>query len=58
MGLSMLVDTHLRIQHDASRASRKVLRYMLWHLDSALRFFTSSVYRRARDMDRAAHRKT
>jgi GT2 family glycosyltransferase len=51
MGLSLLVDKQLRIQHDASRASRKDLRYMIWHLSSALRFFTSGVYRRARALD-------
>jgi GT2 family glycosyltransferase len=53
LGLSMLVDTRLRIQHDASRASRKDLRYMLWHLSSAIRFFTSRVYRQARKLGRA-----
>jgi N-acetylglucosaminyl-diphospho-decaprenol L-rhamnosyltransferase len=40
-----LVDTNLHIQHNAQRASRKNLRYLLWHLQSAIRFFTSKVYK-------------
>jgi hypothetical protein len=47
-GLSLLVDTHVRVQHDARRASRRPGRPLLWHTQSALRFFTSSAYRRAR----------
>ncbi len=46
-GLKLLVDTNVRIQHDAQRASRKKLVYMLWHVQSAIRFFTSPVYRKA-----------
>jgi N-acetylglucosaminyl-diphospho-decaprenol L-rhamnosyltransferase len=40
-----LVDTNLHIQHNAQRASRKRLRYLLWHIQSAIRFFTSKVYK-------------
>ena len=49
LGLIPLVDTNLRIQHNAQRASRKKLRYLLWHLQSAYRFFTSHVYRQAKE---------
>lgn len=47
-GASLLVDTEIRLQHDAQRASRRNLRYLLWHTGSALRFFLSPVYREAR----------
>ena len=46
-GLKLLVDTNLRIQHDAHRASRKRLIYLIWHIQSAIRFFSSSVYKMA-----------
>jgi N-acetylglucosaminyl-diphospho-decaprenol L-rhamnosyltransferase len=46
-GLKLLVDTGIRIQHDARRASRKNIRYLLWHIQSAIRFFTSPVYKQA-----------
>jgi len=44
LGLHPLVDTNLRVQHNAQRASRKNIRYLLWHLQSAIRFFRSPVY--------------
>jgi GT2 family glycosyltransferase len=47
-GLSLLVDPRIHLQHDARRASRQDLRYLLWHARSALRFFISPVYRQAR----------
>jgi len=47
MGLKLLVDTAIRIQHDAHRASRKNLIYLLWHIQSAIRFFTSPIYKEA-----------
>ena len=53
MGFSLLVDKDLSIRHDASRSSRKDTRYLFWHLQSAFRFFTSGVYRQARDRGRA-----
>jgi N-acetylglucosaminyl-diphospho-decaprenol L-rhamnosyltransferase len=45
-GLKLVVDTNIRVQHNAHRASRKKFVYLLWHLQSALRFFTSPVYKR------------
>lgn len=47
-GASLLVDAGVRLQHDAQRASRRNLRYLLWHTGSALRFFLSPVYQQAR----------
>lgn len=47
MGLIPLVTTRVRLRHDARRASGREALYLLWHLQSALRFFTSGVYRRA-----------
>jgi GT2 family glycosyltransferase len=46
-GSKIMVDTNIRIQHNAHRASRKKPIYLLWHVRSAVRFFTSSVYIRA-----------
>lgn len=45
--LKIAVDTNVRVQHDANRASRKKLIYLLWHLQSSVRFFTSPIYKRA-----------
>jgi len=45
--LKLLVDTSIRIQHDSPRASRKNLTYLLWHIQSAFRFFSSPVYKKA-----------
>ena len=45
--LKLAVDTNVRVQHDAHHASRKKLTYLLWHLQSAIRFFTSPIYRDA-----------
>ncbi len=36
------------VVHDGQRASRRRLRYFLWHVQSALRFFRSPAYRRLR----------
>lgn len=47
IGLNSIVNTRVRVQHDARRASRRPGQYLLWHLQSSLRFFTSSVYWRA-----------
>ena len=47
-GMKLLVDTHLQVQHDAQRSSRKRFYYLLLHTQSALRFFSSPVYRQAR----------
>lgn len=46
-GLKLLVDTSVRIRHDANRASRKKFIYLLWHIQSAIRFFSSSIYKTA-----------
>ncbi len=48
MGLPSCVSTRVRVQHDARRASRQPGQYLIWHLQSSLRFFTSPVYWRAR----------
>jgi len=48
MGLSVVVNPRVRLQHDARRASRRPGRHLLWHLRSAARFFSSAVYRRGR----------
>ena len=48
MGSKLLVDTTIRTQHDAHRASRKNLIYLFWHVQSAIRFFASHVYKEAR----------
>ena len=45
--LKLAVDTSVRVQHDAHHASHKKLIYLLWHIQSAVRFFTSPVYRKA-----------
>ena len=47
-GYRVMVDPSLRFQHGARHASRQDFRFFLWHLDSAIRFFASPVYRQAR----------
>jgi N-acetylglucosaminyl-diphospho-decaprenol L-rhamnosyltransferase len=51
-GLSVVVDTRLRVRHDARRASRRSGRYLAWHVQSAISFFSSETYRRARRIQR------
>lgn len=46
--MKLLVDPRVQIHHDAQRSSRKSMRFLLWHTQSALKFFLSPVYRRAR----------
>jgi N-acetylglucosaminyl-diphospho-decaprenol L-rhamnosyltransferase len=46
-GLKLLVDTSVHVQHLPQHASRKNFRYLLWHFQSALRFFLSTVYTQA-----------
>lgn len=48
-GIRIGVDTRVVIQHEAHRSSRTSGKYFLWHVLSALRFFTSRVYRRIRN---------
>ncbi|MCP4139019.1 MAG: glycosyltransferase [Chloroflexi bacterium] len=43
-GFRIVLDPSLRVRHDAHRASEKKLRYLYWHLQSAMRFFSSQVY--------------
>jgi len=43
-GMKILVDTRLKVQHDAQRSSRGKLYYLFLHTVSATRFFTSPVY--------------
>ncbi len=47
-GFNVFVDTRVQIRHDAQRSSRRKLYYLMLHTQSALRFFTSPVYRDAR----------
>ena len=44
-GLKLLVDSNVQVRHDAQRSSRRNLYYLFLHTWSALRFFTSPVYR-------------
>lgn len=45
-GCHILVCKHARVIHQAQRDSHRRLRYMLWHLQSAAKFFLSFVYLR------------
>ena len=47
-GIKIVVDTNVHVRHDAQRSSRRKLVYLLLHTQSALRFFTSPIYRQAR----------
>jgi GT2 family glycosyltransferase len=47
-GMNILVDTQVRVRHDAQRSSRRNPYYLILHIQSALRFFASPVYRRIR----------
>jgi hypothetical protein len=47
-GMRLLVDAQVRVRHDAQRSSRRDVYYLYLHARSALRFFTSNVYRQAR----------
>lgn len=44
-GMRLLADTQVQVRHDAHRASRRHPYYLFLHIQSALRFFTSPVYR-------------
>jgi N-acetylglucosaminyl-diphospho-decaprenol L-rhamnosyltransferase len=43
-GCRILVCKHTRVIHEAQRDSHRKLRFLLWHLESAFKFFISSVY--------------
>jgi hypothetical protein len=47
-GLTITVDPGLQVLHDARRASRRPGLQFLWHVQSAVRFFASPEYGRAR----------
>jgi N-acetylglucosaminyl-diphospho-decaprenol L-rhamnosyltransferase len=47
-GCRVLVSKQARVIHNAQRDSHRKLRYTLWHLRSAFKFFTSSAYLRVR----------
>ena len=52
-GMKIVVDGQAQVRHDAQRSSRRSVYYLFLHMRSALRFFTSPVYRQAnrkRDM--------
>ena len=51
-GIKVLGDSRVQIRHDARRSSRRKIYYLLWHSQSALRFFMSPVYRQARRTSR------
>jgi N-acetylglucosaminyl-diphospho-decaprenol L-rhamnosyltransferase len=47
-GMKLLVDSQIQVRHDAQRSSRRNPYYLFLHFQSALRFFTSPVYRQIR----------
>jgi N-acetylglucosaminyl-diphospho-decaprenol L-rhamnosyltransferase len=49
-GSKIAVDTSVKFVHQARRESRRNFRYLVWHLSSAVRFFTSPVYNQIRKM--------
>lgn len=52
-GLRLAVLPSARVIHKAQRRSWSDVRYFLWHLSSAVRFFTSPTYQQARRLGRA-----
>jgi GT2 family glycosyltransferase len=46
-GMKLIVDSQAQVRHDARRSSRKSFYYLFLHTQSAVRFFTSPVYRQA-----------
>ncbi len=47
-GQSVCVDSRIYVIHNAQRSSHKKWNYLIWHVSSIMRFFTSSVYRRVK----------
>lgn len=43
-GCNVLLDGHVKVVHEAQRDSHRKVRYLVWHLASAMRFFTSKVF--------------
>lgn len=52
-GMKLLIDTRCSIIHDGVRASRSEFRYLLRHLQSAIRFYASDVYRKTKILDQS-----
>lgn len=48
LGLKPALDPRISIHHDAQRTSHIKLKYLFWHLQSALRFFSSKTYKVAK----------
>ncbi len=48
MGMRIGVDAQMRVRHEAQRSSRRNFYYLFLHIQSAVRFFTSPLYRQAR----------
>jgi len=55
-GFRLLRSSTLRLQHEPARRSRSHPRYFVWHVASALRFFTSPTYRAALLWERGQRR--
>ena len=53
-GMRVVVDPSLRLLHDPRRRSRVPGRHLIWHTQSAIRFFWSDTYRRARRLGQDA----
>jgi GT2 family glycosyltransferase len=49
-GLSILVDSGMKLQHEGRRSSKQDFKYLLWHLHSAWKFFNSPVYKNVRKL--------
>jgi N-acetylglucosaminyl-diphospho-decaprenol L-rhamnosyltransferase len=47
-GCEIMVTKHARVIHEAQRDSHHKVRYLVWHLKSALKFFTSRTYLKIR----------
>lgn len=47
-GYRLLLDPSVKVQHDAHRGSRRHLRYLFWHLQSAWKFFSSETYQKVK----------
>jgi N-acetylglucosaminyl-diphospho-decaprenol L-rhamnosyltransferase len=43
-GYAVLVSKHVTVIHEAQRDSHRKPRYLIWHLTSAIKFFTSPAY--------------
>lgn len=46
-GKKIVVNSQIQVMHEAQRSSRKSFKYLFLHFQSAVLFFTSSVYRQA-----------